>query len=205
MRRISTINSIQSARPSANTVLHILLSLLWPWYQANRLTQHGYRATIINSMWRSDNIWRQRSGSRLAQVMACCLTAPSHYLTNVDWSSVKSGDIHIRTISQEVPQPSIIKIFLKITCLKFHSNFPGANELTESGGGQPDGSLICVGLCFLTNKYMGHCVFRVLCFKIIATSGQRYFLTRVESGTLIIIKWPWSGTRPGPIFIILWQ
>ena len=24
--------------------------------------------------------WRQRSGSTLAQVMACCLTAPSHYL-----------------------------------------------------------------------------------------------------------------------------
>ena len=30
--------------------------------------------------------------------------------TNVDWSSVKSSDIHIRTISQEMSQPSIIKI-----------------------------------------------------------------------------------------------
>ena len=28
----------------------------------------------------SDTIWRQRSGSTWAQVMACCLTAPSHYL-----------------------------------------------------------------------------------------------------------------------------
>ena len=28
-----------------------------------------------------------------------------------------------------MPQPSITKIYLKITCLKFHSNFPGANEL----------------------------------------------------------------------------
>ena len=28
-----------------------------------------------------------------------------------------------------MPQPSITKICLKITCLKFHSNFPGANEL----------------------------------------------------------------------------
>ena len=34
----------------------------------------------INSLWPSDAIWRQRSGSTLAQVMACCLTAPSHYL-----------------------------------------------------------------------------------------------------------------------------
>ena len=50
--------------------------------------------------------------------------------TNVDWSSVKSSDIHIRAISQEMPQPSITEIFLKITCLKFHSNFLGAKELS---------------------------------------------------------------------------
>ena len=34
----------------------------------------------INSLWPRDAIWRQMSGSTLAQVMACCLTAPSHYL-----------------------------------------------------------------------------------------------------------------------------
>ena len=45
--------------------------------------------------------------------------------TNVDWSSVKSSDIHIRAISQEMPQPPITNICLKITYLKFHSNFPG--------------------------------------------------------------------------------
>ena len=48
------------------------------------------------------------------KVMACCLTEPSHYLKPcwvfVDWSSVKSTDIHIRAISQEMPQPSITKI-----------------------------------------------------------------------------------------------
>ena len=59
--------------------------------------------------------------------MTCCLTAPSHCLNQ---SSVKSSDIHIRAISQEMPQPSITKIYLKITCLKFNSNFPGANELS---------------------------------------------------------------------------
>ena len=53
--------------------------------------------------------------------------------TNVDWSSVKSTDIHIRAISQEMPQPPITKIYLKITCLKFHANFPGADELMECG------------------------------------------------------------------------
>ena len=34
----------------------------------------------VNSLWPSDAIWRQRSWSTLVQVMACCLTAPSHYL-----------------------------------------------------------------------------------------------------------------------------
>ena len=36
----------------------------------------------------SNTIWWQRSGSTLAQVMACCLTAPSHYL-NQCWLITK--------------------------------------------------------------------------------------------------------------------
>ena len=35
---------------------------------------------LVNSSWPSDGIWWHRSGSTLAQVMACCLTAPNHYL-----------------------------------------------------------------------------------------------------------------------------
>ena len=34
----------------------------------------------INLLWPNYAIWRQRSGSTLPQVMACCLMAPSHYL-----------------------------------------------------------------------------------------------------------------------------
>ena len=63
-------------------------------------------------MWPSDAIWHQ------------AIT-----WTNVNWSSVESSDIHIRAVSQEMPQPSISKICLKIACLKFHSNFPGPNVL----------------------------------------------------------------------------
>ena len=44
---------------------------------------------------------------------------------------MKSSDIHIRAISQQMPPPSITKICLKITCLKFHSIFPGDSELKE--------------------------------------------------------------------------
>ena len=39
-----------------------------------------YKGEWVNSLWPSDAIWRKRSGSTLAQVMDCCLTAPSHYL-----------------------------------------------------------------------------------------------------------------------------
>ena len=35
---------------------------------------------FFNSLRPSDAIWRHRSGSSLAQVLACCLAAPSHYL-----------------------------------------------------------------------------------------------------------------------------
>ena len=59
------------------------------------------------------------------------LHAQCQAITNADWSLVKSSDIHIRAISQQMPQPSITKICLKMTCLKFHSNFPRDNELTS--------------------------------------------------------------------------
>ena len=36
--------------------------------------------TSFNSLWPSDTIWRHRTWSTLAQVMACCLSAPGHYL-----------------------------------------------------------------------------------------------------------------------------
>ena len=39
------------------------------------------RAEWVNSLRPSDGIWWQKTWSTLAQVMACCLTAPSHYLS----------------------------------------------------------------------------------------------------------------------------
>ena len=40
------------------------------------------------------------------------------------------SDIRLRASSEEITQPSITEIIKKIKYLKFHSNFPGANELT---------------------------------------------------------------------------
>ena len=50
------------------------------------------------TLWPNDSIWRRKSGSALAQVMACCLTAPSHYLnqcwliiSEVQWQSYEGN------------------------------------------------------------------------------------------------------------------
>ena len=86
----------------------------------------------INSLWPSDVIWWHRSGSTLAQVMACCLMAPSHYLSQCLIIILNSSDIHPREISQEIPQASITKMSFKISYLKFSTNLPGACELIIS-------------------------------------------------------------------------
>ena len=45
----------------------------------------------FNALWPSDAIWRHRSGSILAQAMACCLTTPNHYM-NPCWLVI-GGDL----------------------------------------------------------------------------------------------------------------
>ena len=66
-----------------------VMVLIMAWHQPGHkplpvpmLTQFFYIIWLnvfINSLRPSDAIWQHRSGSILAQVMACCLTAPSHY------------------------------------------------------------------------------------------------------------------------------
>ena len=43
---------------------------------------------MLNTLWPSDAIWQCRSGSTLAQIMAYCFMAPSHYL-NQCWLNIK--------------------------------------------------------------------------------------------------------------------
>ena len=89
------------------------------------------RTNLVNSLGPSDAIWWQKTGSTLVQEMACCLTAPNHYLNQYSLSSVRSSDILLRAISQQVPQPSVTVTGLKSTHLKFHQNLTGHNELTQ--------------------------------------------------------------------------
>ena len=61
----------------------------------------------------SDAIWWHRSGSTLPRVMACCLTAPSHYLnqcwliiSKVLWHSSEGNFV-------KIPQPPFTEVSLK--------------------------------------------------------------------------------------------
>ena len=73
-----------------------------------------------HTLWPNDAIWGHRSGSTLAQVMACCLTAPSHYLnqcwliiSKVLWHS--SEDIIIRRFEDTNEKSKIEDYIFKIT------------------------------------------------------------------------------------------
>ena len=87
-----------------------------------------HRGERVNSLWPTDTIWRHKSGSTLAQVMACCLTAPNHCL-NQYWLIISKVQWHSSECN-EILQPSVTEFSLKITYLKFCLHLPGANELT---------------------------------------------------------------------------
>ena len=80
----------------------------------------------INLLWSSNDMWRHNSGSILVQVMACCLTAPSHYLyqcwliSDILWFS-HEGNFTVKIIS-------VFRIWCKIAHLKLLPHLPGDNE-----------------------------------------------------------------------------
>ena len=74
----------------------------------------------------SDAIWWHKSMSTLAQVMAWCLTAPSHYL-NQCWLIISR--VLPRAISYELLKNQILEVSLKIARLKsIHSPFSRGHQ-----------------------------------------------------------------------------
>ena len=76
---------------------------------------------LLNSLWPSDDMWWQRNGSTLAQVMSPWIDA--------DLSSVACCGIHMKAISQEVLINSICEMCSKITLLKLIPHLSEANDL----------------------------------------------------------------------------
>ena len=80
----------------------------------------------FNSFWPSDAIWQYRSGSTLAQVIACCLTTPSYY---VDLSSkVLCGSWDNFTKAYELNPWHL----LEDHTLKSRPHLPGSKELSTN-------------------------------------------------------------------------
>ena len=95
---------IRYAQPAGNPILTAIspARLCCQMREANSqslgLCHHSQQLVSqrVHSQGPGDAIWRQSSGSALVQVMACCLTAPSHYLnqcwliiSKVEWHSSK--------------------------------------------------------------------------------------------------------------------
>ena len=72
---------------------------------------------FINSLWPSDASWCCITGSELADVMAWCLEAPNHDLTNID-SWMEFIGLHMKIISQESPNDLIRSIDYSSLLLK---------------------------------------------------------------------------------------
>ena len=101
------------------------------WCQNLYVWRHFLRENgfCINSLWPGDAISWHRSGLTLVQVIACCLTAPSHYL-NQCWSIINEILGHLQESgfigNAKHVNPSIS---LKMRLLKTPAHLPGANEL----------------------------------------------------------------------------
>ena len=85
----------------------------------------SYCYVYINSLWHSGNIWWNRSVSTLPQAMACCLTAPSHYL-NQFWFLI-SRVLRVITRDQFHRKVFVCKMSLKKKLI--NTSASGFNEL----------------------------------------------------------------------------
>ena len=91
----------------------------------------GSYLNYVNPLWSDDAIGWQGARSTLSQVMACCLTEPSHYLKLCPFVIHKSPwQLYGGILTSATPalKLKISKISSKHTYNKLYSNLPGANE-----------------------------------------------------------------------------
>ena len=76
--------------------------------------------TRLNSLCPSDAIWWRRTGSTLAQAMACCLKTPSHYMkqcwriiSKVQWHSVDGN------FTKDTSVTNVLKLAWKLLVYDF--------------------------------------------------------------------------------------
>ena len=118
IHRYRTTSMISTNFIQTNSALSVLVKPHKPLYP------------VVNSLWPSGVTWRHRTGSTLARVMACCLTAPSHYL-NQCWLIISKAQYHSSEGNsiKDTPAMKHEKIAWKLLIKKCHLNLPGAIEL----------------------------------------------------------------------------
>ena len=108
----------QSEKAMLSTIFPCSCAILWHARATNHSAHvtkcHNFRGKIVhthyiyhilNSVWPSDTIWWERSGSTLAQVIAWCLMAPSQYL-NQCWVPITEVLLHSTEINFTVSAPA---------------------------------------------------------------------------------------------------
>ena len=84
---------------------------------------------LIDSLWPIDATWKYRTGSTLAQAIACCLTAPTHYLIQCcDWLIIKTILLYSSEIHFTKSSPIYSATFFGIALSKSQPHLPLINE-----------------------------------------------------------------------------
>ena len=126
------INNLQTLRQNINQILNPQKTP----HTSPKQVSYGVsfvniceKVDCLNSLWPNDAIWRHRSRSTQAQVMAWCRQAPSHYL-NQCWLTVSTDQWRLSMGNFTRDTPAIIHgNRLQFVWIKFLSNLLGANEL----------------------------------------------------------------------------
>ena len=107
-----------------------MLSLAEHWQGRHALSNHVCAHSVI-SMWHV--VCLQHLARACSEQSRSTTVLPINHVIQMPQclSGFVNHDYYLRAISQEKPQPPIIKITLKIIYLKFHSYPPETNEVTH--------------------------------------------------------------------------
>ena len=120
--------------PSENIFRHSLGNSVWTLSTQNCKTYSNVFKCPkgVSGKVSGDTIWHQKTGSTLAQVMACCLTAPSHYL-NQYWLLMNSVLWHLPENNFiGISQTIIRKMTLKVIISRSLSPLSGVDDLNRA-------------------------------------------------------------------------
>ena len=131
----------------------------------------------FNTFWPSDAIWRQKSGSKLVHIMACCLTAPNHYLNHWWLIISKVLCIKLKVISQEILKISLRAMGFRIINLRLQPRCSGVRHFAFHP--------YCLDILQYT-KIIMHTARALLCFMVVM----------YKPASVQVMAWHQTGNKP---------